>query len=452
MIRQSRRALLAKSFMGLMASVLWPSQKSSAATTSWRNWSGNLVAYPEGRYSPGSEYELLEYLKKSGAPIRPVGAGHSFSPLVPTAGNLVVLDQLSGLIEYDRSKMQATFGAGTRLSDIGGSLDAIDQAMLNLPDIDRQTLAGATATATHGTGIGFTCLSGFVTALRLMTPRGDLIDLKAGDEFFNAARVSLGSLGVITRMTIQNQAPYKLKANNSVQRIEDVLETFDETAAEHRHFEMFPLTHSNYALVLAIDETDEPVDSPASESEEDDGSGDVMASWATVPPRERMALIDAVAQQIPPSTTVDHSYKVLSNIRNERFNEMEYSVPLDAGADCLREILRTIIDKEVDVVFPLEYRYVRRDDTWLSMSSGEEDHAAISIHRAAGQDFEPYFNLIEPIFWKYGGRPHWGKIHSLGAKELSPLYPHFREFQKVRDEMDPDGQMLNRHLRKLLVT
>ena len=152
--------------------------------------------------------------------------------------------------------------------------------MLNLPDIDRQTLAGATATATHGTGIGFTCLSGFITALRLITPRGNVMDLKAGDELFNAARVSLGSLGVITRMTIQNRTPYKLKANNWVQRTEEVLETFDETAAKHRHFEMFPLTHSNYALVLAIDETHEAIDQQETQPQEDDGSNDVMATWA----------------------------------------------------------------------------------------------------------------------------------------------------------------------------
>ena len=105
------------------------------------------------------------------------------------------------------------------------------------------------------------------------------------------------------------------------------------------------------------------------------------------------------------SEAVDESYRILSNVRNNRFNEMEYSVPLESGAQCLREVLRTIIDKEIDVVFPLEYRYVSRDDTWLSMSAGDEDHAAISIHRKAEEDYRPYFDLIEPIFWKYGGRP-----------------------------------------------
>ena len=128
---------------------------------------------------------------------------------------------------------------------------------------------------------------------------------------------------------------------------------------------------------------------------------------------------------------------------------MEYSVPLHAGADCLREILRTIIEQQVDVVFPLEYRYVQRDDTWIGMSTGNEDHAAISIHRTASEDYRPYFNLIEPIFWKYGGRPHWGKIHSLSAAQLTKLYPRFGDFQALRKRLDPEGRLLNGHLRKV---
>ena len=174
----------------------------------------------------------------------------------------------------------------------------------------------------------------------------------------------------------------------------------------HRHFEMFPLTHSDYALVLEIDETEGAVNNPPPAPEEAAAFGQAMAVWAATPPRDRTPLVDALAEQIQPSEVIDTSYKILSNVRNNRFNEMEYSVPLHAGADCLREILRTIIEQQVDVVFPLEYRYVQRDDTWIGMSTGNEDHAAISIHRTASEDYRPYFNLIEPIFWKYGGRPH----------------------------------------------
>lgn len=452
MTRLTRRELLASSALAALFSAT-PAALAATTGTPWRNWSGNQSCLPAGRFSPANEAELSEFLAASQGVIRPVGSGHSFTALVPTDGHIIVLDQLAGLSDVDADALTATFGAGTRLAEMGPALAEHGQAMLNLPDIDRQTLAGATATATHGTGIKFTCLSGFVTALRLVKPNGDVIEVDAArePELFAAARVSVGALGVISQMTVKNRTPYRLKARNWVARTEDVLADFDASAAKFRHFEMFPLTHSDYALTLSIEETDEPVFNPPPSPEEAAAFGAAMASWAEVAPKDRKPLVNGLAEQIQPTEVVDESYRILSNVRNNRFNEMEYSVPLENGAACLREVLHTIQAEEVDVIFPLEYRYVKRDDTWLSMSSGEEDHAAISIHRTAGEDYRPYFDLIEPIFWKYGGRPHWGKIHSLGARELTKLYPHFADFQALRQEIDPQGRMLNDHLRKLFI-
>jgi FAD/FMN-containing dehydrogenase len=241
----------------------------------------------------------------------------------------------------------------------------------------------------------------------------------------------------------------RLKRRDWVAKTEALLAEFDAHAGAHRHFEIFPLTHSDYSLALAIDETDELVDNPAQTPEESGAFDALMRSWLEVPPRDRQRLIDGVAAQVEPTEAVDASWKILANVRNYRFNEMEYSVPVAAGAECVREILATIREREVDVVFPLEYRYVAGDDTWLGMSSGSEPHCAISIHQAATHDYRPYFDLIEPIFRRHGGRPHWGKVHSLGKDELVRLYPRFREFLEVRATLDPAGRMLNDHLRRL---
>jgi FAD/FMN-containing dehydrogenase len=148
---------------------------------------------------------------------------------------------------------------------MGVPLEAVGQGMFNLPDIDRQTLAGAISTATHGTGIGFNTLSAYVTEIRLVTATGDVLDISpsTNPDLFRAACVSLGSLGVVTRLQMQNRSAYRLKERNWAQKTEEVLESFDELANRHRHFEMFPLTHSDYALVLSIDETEEPINHPA---------------------------------------------------------------------------------------------------------------------------------------------------------------------------------------------
>ncbi|MCH8257761.1 MAG: FAD-binding protein [Proteobacteria bacterium] len=448
-----RRRFLSNS----MLAILYGATRSASAFSStkpsvpWRNWSGGVVAFPKARFSATSEEQLADFMASTNGAVRPVGSGHSFSPLVPTDGHLIVIDQLAGLLDHDSKTLTATFGAGTRLGDIGQVLEAAGQAMFNLPDIDRQTLAGATATATHGTGIAFKCLSGYVNRLRLVTPSGDLLDVDAASDpdLFNAARVSVGALGIVTRMSLRNRLPFRLKQKSWVEKTEDLLDAFDEHAAVYRHFEIFPLTHSDYAIALSTEETDDPVKNPPATPEEEAAFDEAMRGWMAVAPGERRPLVNALAEQIEPSERIDASYKILTNIRNSRFNEMEYSVPISAGAPCIKEILKTISDKKIDVVFPLEYRYVSRDDTWLSMSSGHEDHASISIHRTASRDYRPYFDLIEPIFWKYGGRPHWGKIHSLGADQLSKLYPEFERFLEIRASLDPQGRMLNDHLRKL---
>jgi FAD-linked oxidoreductase len=425
-------------------------QGSVGPTVPWRNWSGGRIAQPAGRIAPATEEELIDWLRASEGPLRPVGAGHSFSALVPTEGYLLVLDKLSGLLAHDPERLRATFGAGTRLSDMGAPLEAIGQGSLNLPDIDRQTLAGAISTATHGTGIGFHSLSGAVTALRLITVAGEVLDLTAANDpdRFAAACVSVGALGVITRVEMQNRAAYRLKLRSWPQRTEEVLETFEASALEHRHFEMFPFTHSDYATVLAIDETDEPVNNPPPSPEEEAAFAEAIAALLEVAPQDRRPLVNAIAEQIEPSEAVDVSYRILTNVRNDRFNEMEYAVPREAGAECLREVLATIADNAIDVVFPLEYRYVQGDDLWLSMDEGG-DRAAISVHRTATEDYRPLFETVEPIFWKYGGRPHWGKVHSLGYAELSRLYPKFDDFCALRAELDPHGRLLNEHLRSL---
>jgi len=448
---QSRRSFLASGIKTAVFGALANSGLSSAfaQSTPWSNWSGGQKCQPAGRYDISSEDQLSDLLKSTRGSIRPIGSGHSFSPLVPTDGHLVVIDQLSGILDYDADSLRATIGAGSRLGDLGAQLEAIGQGMFNLPDIDRQTLAGATATGTHGTGVELQSLSGYITALRLVTPNGEVLDLdeNSGD-LFDAARVNVGALGVVTQIQMQNRELYKLKKREWTAPTEDILENFDELAASHRHFEIFPLVYSDYSSVLSIDESDEPIGQTIIPSVET-SLADLRPLGVNASPAEKLASNNARAQRAEVSEAVDLSYKLLTNLRNNRFNEMEYSVPIEVGAECVREILKTIYDQAIDVAFPLEYRYVGAEDPWLSMAYGDHPHATISIHRTATEDYSPYFDIIEPIFWKYGGRPHWGKLHSLSHRELAELYPRFRDFMEIRESLDPEGRMLNPHLRKL---
>lgn len=416
----------------------------------WRNWSGGQMAHPVARFAPASEDELIAFLSRGRGALRPVGAGHSFSPLVPTDGQLLVLDRLSGRIGHDPVARTATFGAGTRMTSMGPELDAIGQAAENLADIDVQTLAGALSTATHGTGVRFGSIASTVTALRLVTPAGAVLDLDSTDPRFDAARVSLGALGIITRVTLAHVAPFRLKKRVWLARLDEVLDGIDARAREHRHFELFPLVHSDWTVVQTLDETDEaPVPASPAVAASDAAFGEAMAGWAGLPVDERPAAIDAFCRDLPPQDPViDDSWRLLANVRLDRFNEMEYEVPASAGPDALRGVLDTIRRERIDVAFPLEYRYVRGDTPWLSMFH-ERDSASISVHQFAGLDWRPYFDRVEPVLRDFGGRPHWGKLHSLGHAALVPLYPRLGDFLAVREQLDPEGRLLNGHLRSL---
>ena len=404
----TRRSFLASSLRATLFGAAAANGIAVAQQTPWRNWSGGLSFEPQGRYDVAEEEQLVELLKRTAGAIRPVGSGHSFSPLVPTEGHLVVIDQLNGILDYDNDTMQATFGAGSRLGDLGEPLYNIGQGMMNLPDIDRQTVAGATATGTHGTGIRFKSLSGYITGLRLITPTGEVLDIdNSNEDLFNAARVNVGSLGIVTQIRMQNRRAYKLKKREWTAPTEDLLTEFDERVANHRHFEIFPLVYSDYSLALSIDETDEPIGQTIIPAEETT-LADLRPLGVNATPAEKLAMNNARA----------------------------------ATAE---------VTEKIDVAFPLEFRYVSQEDPWLSMAYGDEPHATISIHRSASEDYRPYFDRIEPIFWKYGGRPHWGKIHSLGYNELEQLYPRYRDFVEVRESLDPNGRMLNNHLRKLFI-
>jgi FAD-linked oxidoreductase len=417
----------------------------------WRNWSGFQACTPGARLGPAAEADVVALLKSAGGVIRPAGAGHSFSGLVPSDDALVFLDALAGVIDVDAANIQAEVWAGTRLGPLGPDLALRGQAMPVLPDIDYQTLGGAIATSTHGTGVSFGSLSSTVVGLTLATPSGELLecDARRNAEVFHAARTSLGALGVVTRFRLQNRAPFKLVEKTDWRALDDVLATLERERTLNRYFEFYAFPHADVSLTIATNETN--AEAYAEGEDDPDGLALLARLFALTRwlPGVSTPVYDALLRNSGTTERADASYRVLTHPRTTRFNEMEYTVPMAAGPDCLREILRTIRERELDVCFPIECRDVRADDVWLSMFS-ERPGFSISVHQFADLDFRPYFDVIEPIFWKYEGRPHWGKLHSLDAARLQALYPRWGEFQALRRTLDPGKRLVNAHLATVL--
>lgn len=417
----------------------------------WRNWSGSQQCFPSARVAPASVADLQQLVREARDVIRPVGAGHSFTPLVPTEGTIVSLSRISGVVAHDASLQQATVRAGSRLGDLGQPLEDIGQAMINMPDIDEQALAGCLATATHGTGADIGCMSTFVTALQLVDARGDIIQCSKDEnrELFDAARVSLGSLGIITEVTLQNVQPYRLARETVWREFEEILAIADSLAATHRNFEFYYIPFSGMGFTDVHDITDEPISS-TERLDGNDAVGDLKLArdWLNWSPQVRELVLGSYMKTLADERVVESSWKNYASERNVRFNEMEYHLPRENGLQAMREIRDALEGQHQDVFFPIEVRFVKGDDIWLSPFY-QRDTCSIAVHRIFDEDFKPFFNTIEPIMRKHGGRPHWGKLNTLGADDFRSLYPRWDDFLALRKDYDPQGRFLNPYLASL---
>ena len=416
----------------------------------WSNWSGIQTATPRLIAAPGAEDELATIMATGPGPIRPVGSGHSFTGLVPSEGVIVDVSRFSGLVDYDLEAKTATLGAGTRLRHAARLLSEVGLGFPNLPDIDVQTLAGSFSTATHGTGQALAAIHDYVIGLRLVTPAGDVMDVTraSNPEMFGAAKVSLGALGVITQYTLQLRDSYALHRHVWIEELDTLMARADDLFAQHRNFEFYYSPPTGYAIALAHDIHEGPItgrtpsgddDSLAALKEARDMFG--WSSWL------RAEIVRGSIDTGTVEDSTDEYWKLLATARPHKFNEMEYHIPAENGLAAAREIFAQM-DGRKDAFFPIEVRKTAPDDAWLSpFNDGER--ISIAIHAAHDEAYDYFFDVFEPIFLKHGGRPHWGKLHSLGARELSGLYDRFDDFRALRRQLDPDGKFLNPHLAHL---
>ncbi len=423
---------------------------AAARTVAWQNWSGSATCAAQALATPGDEAELVTLLRGSAGHLRCVGAGHSFTALVPTEGSIVSLDRMSGLIGHDKVALTATLQAGTRLAQLSRQLDAVGLALPNLPDIDAQSFAGAISTATHGTGRQLQAVHAGVTALRLITPSGEVLECSQSQrpDLLAAAQVSLGSLGVITQATVRVVPAFQLRRNVWLKPVEQLLEMAPQLARQHRHFEFYYLPFTGYAAAITHDPVaGAQVNHPPAGDEDMLRDLRRLRDWAGRYPDLRRWVAKKMIDPDMREQATDRSYKLLTSPRPTRFNESECHVASELGIACVRQVIAAL-EKRNDVFFPMEFRFVKGDDAWLSPFY-QRDSCSIAVHAAHGEPYDYLVSEIAPVFRKYGGRPHWGKLHGHSARDLAALYPRWHDFLALRQQLDPRGRMLNAHLAKL---
>jgi len=446
-VNLQRRALLKAMLLSAGAIALPARLLANGSALRWQNWSGNQIATPQAMHFPRDEEGLRQILKAASGTIRVYGGSHSFSGLVPTNHTLVSLEAMNGLRRHDSTAMTSTFGPGTRIGMASAQNWEIGQSFMNEPDINLQSLAGSVATSTHGTGTSLPSLSGMIADLRLMTVDGNVLALSEADgDLFRAACASLGALGIVTELTFKNVPAYRLQDETRVMSLRDAMDMMEREHDKVRNLEFFAFPRGQTAIVKITRITDQP-DTPLAAADSNEllemaSNVSMRAPWL-IP-----AIQKAVTLFVEEEIRRGPAHVIYAQKRSVPFNEMEYTVPLEKGLECLEEVCEKIRRDRMNVFFPIEFRHTAADNSLIGMFS-EQAGASISVHQYHRQEYNTLFNAVEPIMQRYGGRPHWGKLHTMKASSLAELYPHFERFRTLRRQLDPEGRLLNDHLREL---
>ncbi|MFT4230914.1 MAG: D-arabinono-1,4-lactone oxidase [Microbacterium sp.] len=428
----------------------------------WQNWGRSAKVHPQRVERPATTdavQRAVQAATRRGLGVKAVGAGHSFTGIAVAPGVLLDLSDLSGLISVDQERARVRLLAGTRLHRIPALLRPYALAMQNLGDIDRQSISGAISTGTHGTGARFGGIATQVVAATLVTATGDLLTVgeEHNAELLPAIAVGLGALGILVDVTIQCVPAFVLRAVEHPEPLDDVLASLDGRVAASDHFEFYWFPHTDVALTkthtrLPGDAARRPLPRVGRWLDEEllsNGLYRVVCDAATavpaiVPPFNRMAVRLTGDREY-----ADVSPRVFTQHRAVRFRELEYALPAEHVVPAFRALRALIDERGWRISFPVEVRFAAADELWLSTASGRAS-GYIAVHRYWRENPTAYFEAVEQIMLGFGGRPHWGKMHTLDARMLRERYPRFEDFVALRDRLDPDRVFANRYLERVL--
>ncbi len=429
-------------------------------TTTWRNWGRSQQSRPQFVARPRSVEQVVEVLafaRERGLRVKAIGAGHSFTAIAATDDIQLDISALDGV--YSVVGNRVTLGAGTNLYQLPALLDPLGLALTNMGDIDRQTLAGATSTGTHGTGALYGGLATQIVAVTLVTAAGELLHVSETEnaELLPAVRLGLGALGVLVELTIQCVPSFKLHAVEKPEPLQQVLDTWLERTEAVDHFEFYWFPHTDTALTktntrLPV-ETPSKLQNPVGRWIDDQLMSNhvftLTCAIGTAVPAMVKPINHLADRLVAEREFTDLSHRVFVAPRTIRFKEMEYALPVEHVPAALRAVNALIEEKGWRISFPVEVRVAAGDENWLSTAHGRKS-GYIAVHRYWREDPTEYFEGVEAIMKSFDGRPHWGKMHFRDAASLAATYPRFADFTAVRDRLDPDRLFANSYLERVL--
>lgn len=402
----------------------------------WRNRAGNQRALV-GAVRPTTEHEvcrIVSEVAERGGHVKAAGAGHSFSDVGLTDGTMVSLEDYGRVLTFDPDAALVTVQAGARLHELSRYLWTRGFALAGLDDLGSRSIAGATSTASHGTGASFPNISAGIAAMRIVDGAGEVHDASPeGDrELFDVGRVGLGALGIVSTVTLKVVPAFNLRTAEEQRRFVDVAGSFPDLVGNNDHFEFVHMPHTPWVLTRTRQRSHEPLRRPHRRF--------------AIPGADRLAGRPASKRRRDFDQAAHEAFATPQRIG---YIEMEHAVPLEATMEALEGVRGWIERNGVRSILQIAVRSSAADDIALSNAAARPS-GHISVRARRRSAYEACFREVEQILLGHDGRPHWGGIHFRSAADLAAAYPRWDSFQAVRARMDPTGVFENAYTRRCL--
>ena len=420
---------------------------------SFKNWAGNVKTSAKYFAQPENENEIIG-LVKSHAKVRVVGTGHSWSDHFSTDGLLMNLDKYNRVIAIDKQLKTIKVQAGIKLWELNVLLDKEGLALINLGSIDKQSLAGAISTGTHGTGINFQCLASQVLEFSLIKADGTIQVFKRGHDDFNGAIVNLGALGVVSEMTLQVTDAFNLHDKTYTIDFEELIDKIDELIYGNDHFKIWWLPPAKKAVVYTYKRTQEPVnDSRLRQIFKDEIISVVgyrtLVKIGNLRPAWRRPINTFLTQQFDkPLDRIEKSFKVFNVPEPPKHRETEWAFDVARAKEILTDYKKLLTDTEHTFNFIQEIRFTKGDDFWLSECHGR-DTIWIGAYNHLDKQWSGILKEFETFALARNGRPHWGKEFTIDSHQVELMYPKYGAFVEMRKALDPTGKFENELMGRL---
>ena len=409
------------------------------------NWAGNHEYRAERIVRPESVDELRELVMRASA-VRALGTRHSFNDLADSDGILISTAGLPAAVRIDAGARTVTVGGGTRYGDLARELQAAGWALHNLASLPHISVAGAIATATHGSGDRNGTLASAVAGLRILTAAGESVTIARGDEGFEGAVVSLGALGVVTEVTLDIRPSFDVRQRLFAGLPWDALTwRLRELTAAAYSVSLFTTWDEDTVALAWLKELD---GAPTSIGDDFFGARALTEARHMIPAMDVRNTTEQLGVVGPWSERLAHFRFEFTPSNGEEI-QSEYLVPRAHAAEAIRAV-RELGPMIAPVLLISEIRTVAADQLWLSSAYGTD---VVGFHftwmrnqRAVARVLPALERALLPL----GARPHWGKLYLDRDGVVPGGYPRLDDFRQLADRWDPAGRFRNDFLRRLL--